>query len=598
MSDYSISARLKIDDRDVTRVRRDFWLLGSDVRGLARGIKATLGDAFRGLATEIRRTRNATRSATTEMANDFAKVSKAAFREMRMADRVMFASSARAKANARSAVDDLLSAERRLDRSMRALIRPAPRMPPPLGGAAEPAAGGGGLGFGALIGGNILSGIALRAFDAFVSGIGRVMGAIQDAANDAFDFSKRLEVSRVGIASLYVAGGTETGAAMGRSAATIRDLRRQAAEGIGGLEDYIKAYETLYTPLTQAGRSEADVKRFTRLTIAAGGAMEGRLGIRTAPIDVIQALGKGATDAQTRILSSVIRGGGMSLDKFNEMDTAKKLDFLAMALEKWEPAAKMMGKTIESLEDTRKDWLYLFGGEAVHSAGEDYRRSLEAQIGALKDNENALVGFSRTVGVTYAALAGIKNDIVTGATNFVVEQAKNAKTQWYWYERAGGGAEQLRIRLDQARDSFSFLNDAAAQLGGAFVSVGTRMAATAIRFTTIGLNPYSFGSDLYDIWNAGPKFNMEADVASAGDPMGTGEMLAYDGPRLDRLGAAIGSAVGKHKQPLKIEVRAAVDWGDPRSLALSVESMLQDVAHRSAAYALSSDALPAFAGSN
>ena len=102
MSDYSISARLKLDDRDIQRVRREFWLMGSDVRGLARGIRATLGDAFKGLAGSIRSVRNASKGMADGAASDFAKVSRAAFREMRAVDRIMFASSGRSKGGAKS----------------------------------------------------------------------------------------------------------------------------------------------------------------------------------------------------------------------------------------------------------------------------------------------------------------------------------------------------------------------------------------------------------------------------------------------------------------------------------------------------------------
>ena len=591
MTDYSISAKLKVDSSDLTRVRRELWSLGQEFRGLSAGIKKGLGATLSGLTVNMRGMQSANRSATRSMEDDYKRLGRAALREMRMVDRATMASARKSSGNAAASVRAMLAAERGIDAQIAALAKPAKKEAAPEQD----------LGF-SVFGGNLAAGVVLRVFDAATSALVGWTQGLVDSTRAMMDRQRELQLTRVGIASLYVAGGQDIGGAMGKSAGTLTTLRRQAAEGIGGLPDYAKAYQTLETPMVQAGRSEADLLKIVRLTIAAGGAMEGRLGIRTAPIDVLQALGRGATDAQTRILSNVIRGGGKSLDQFNQMETGQKIDFLMRALEKWEPAAKMMGKTIDSMEETIKDWREnVFGVAMSARAADRYSVSLERQIGLMKDNEGALTNYNSILGISFGVLADFKQsmdesraaaDVATATSKASVHQAL----------RAAGGMEMLGEQINFTKEPLKNFYVGLTYATNALVSFGARTAASVAllynssRFFALlggGTNQGDISGQLSRIWNYLPEmpntggFNMEAD-ANGGVPTW--------GTTPDKLGASIAKGMQRNARRDRLDVRAKLDWGDPRQMAISLEKMIDEVAQRAYSIRVSADTLPAYPG--
>lgn len=597
MSDYSISARLKVDDSDLRRVRREVWMLAKDFAGLAAGIKSGVGAALANLQVGIRTTRNANQAATRAMEQDYRRLGTSIQRQMRMDDRVLFAGARRSSGNASASVRSMLAAERSIDAQIAALANPRKQQ------TAESVGGryGGGQEEGgwSMFGANVAAGALLRVVDYSVAAIGRWTSGLVDSAKQMMETQRELQVTRVGIASLYVAGGSDVPGAMTRSAGTMTALRRQAAEGIGGLTDYTKAYQTLYTPMTMAGRSEADILKMTRLTIAAGGAMEGKLGIRTAPVDVLQALGKGATDAQTRILSSVIRGGGKSLDQFNEMDQAKKLEFLMVALERWEPAAKMMGKTVDSMEETIKDWRdNVFGVALSARAADTYSRSLERQITLMKDNEIALTNYNDILGISFDVLAQFRAEAVEAKAGAEVFAATN-KASVYQAERAAGGMEMLHKHLSMTQDPLTKFYIGLDAAGNGLISLGSRIGATmGMIFASGGRyqgDPMGFFGDLKEVWThmPGDRINMEAE-ANAGMDQNGGVPTWGNTP--GALGSAIAKGMQQHARRDRLEVSARVEWGNPRQMALSMEDMLTSVAQRAYAVRLEPDSLAAYPG--
>jgi hypothetical protein len=159
MTDYSISAKLKVDSSDLTRVRRELWSLGREFQGLSAGIKKGLGATLSGLTVNMRGMQAANRSATRSMEDDYKRLGRAALREMRMVDRATMASARKSSGNAAASVRAMLAAEKGIDAQIAALAKPA-KSP-----AQEQD-----LGF-SVFGGNLAAGVVLRVFDAATSAL-------------------------------------------------------------------------------------------------------------------------------------------------------------------------------------------------------------------------------------------------------------------------------------------------------------------------------------------------------------------------------------------------------------------------------------------
>lgn len=600
MSDYSISARLKVDDSDLRRVRREVWMLAKDFAGLAAGIKKSFGSMAIGVRTSMRTSVDGSISEGRRLDRYMAGLARENERRVsRMATlqtRAMFATARASSGNASASVRSMLAAERSIDAQIAALANPRKQQTAESVGARY--GGGQEEGGWSMFGANVAAGALLRVVDYSVAAIGRWTSGLVDSAKQMMETQRELQVTRVGIASLYVAGGSDVPGAMTRSAGTMTALRRQAAEGIGGLTDYTKAYQTLYTPMTMAGRSEADILKMTRLTIAAGGAMEGKLGIRTAPVDVLQALGKGATDAQTRILANVIRGGGKSLDEFNKMDQAKKLEFLMVALERWEPAAKMMGKTVDSMEETIKDWRdNVFGVALSARAADTYSRSLERQITLMKDNEIALTNYNDILGISFDVLAQFRQGM-TEARAVADAATASSKASVHQALRAGGGMEMLAKYLGSGPELLKNFYVGLDYATNALISFGSRAAATvglmlSLKDPKYRGNPSAIFGDLGEIWYhmPGDQFNMEAEANANPD----GGVPTW-GNTPTALGSAIAKGMQQHARRDRLDINARVEWGNPRQMALSMEDMLTSVAQRAYAVRLEPDSLAAYPG--
>lgn len=593
MPDYSISAKLKVDSTDLVRVRKELTGISREFAAAAEAIKKGFGGALGGIAAGMRGAQAASRTAARSVESDWNRANAAWVRNLRQYETSVRVRARSHSGNARQSVKEMLAAERIIDAQIKDLAHPRKQETADSVAGRYNANGDSDGGF-SVFGGNLAAGVVLRVFDFATDAVGRFASGMVDATRQMMETQRELQLSRVGIASLYVAGGQDIGGAMGKSADTMRVLRRQAAEGVGGLSDYTKAYQTLQSPMMLNGRSEAELRKLVRLTIAAGGAMEGRLGIRTAPVDVLQALGRGATDAQTRILSSVIRKGGKSLEEFNAMDQGKKIDFLMTALEKWEPAAKMMGKTMDSMEETIKDWRENVFGVALSARTADrYSQSLGHQIRLMTDNEAALTRYNEILGISFGVLADFKISMTEARAEADAATASSKASQ-HQALRAAGGLEMMSKYMGDGASLKNFyvgLDYA----GNALISFGSRLVATMAlpnsgRFAG---DPVGLIKALAEIWTHQPQDPLQGNDIWSGKARNPG---AYTKEMLhpDKLGAGIAKGMQQHARRDRLDFHARIDWGNPRSIALSVERMLSEVAQRAYAVRVSSDALPAF----
>lgn len=155
--------------------------------------------------------------------------------------------------------------------------------------------------------------------------------------------------------SFSVFQNMDPSSAMAAARGEIGKLSKDAAEGVGGLDDYVTAYTRLVSLNT--GMNSDALRAMTRQSLVAGFALRGSRGVKEAPLDIAQALEQGVNDKITPIASKVVQAAGETAEAFNKMGKAARLDVLRKGFEKFEPMAKEMGKTWDAQAETFKDQL-------------------------------------------------------------------------------------------------------------------------------------------------------------------------------------------------------------------------------------------------
>ena len=215
---------------------------------------------------------------------------------------------------------------------------PAPMALPGLGSAGAATDGGGGFG-------GLLAGASALA------GLGGMVGGVISLNNE-------LDQANAGMATL-ISGITGTGIADSMLIAkdVVKDLRKDAAVGVGELSNYVEGFQKIMGPGLTGGASLDQMRDLTRTSLAAGFAMRGGAGLEQAPMDIVQALTGGVNDRQTPIALAALQAIGQDVSKFNDMKMKDKIDTLVEGFGKFDAGVAVMGKTWEAQTSTFQDVL-------------------------------------------------------------------------------------------------------------------------------------------------------------------------------------------------------------------------------------------------
>jgi hypothetical protein len=180
--------------------------------------------------------------------------------------------------------------------------------------------------------------------------------ALRQAVSWVIDLNSSIEEATFGMASLFSATtGMGIADSLGLAREQVQGLREDAAVGVGELENYLEGFQMLLAPVLQAGGTTDMVRSLTKNALAAGFALRGQEGLRLAPMDIQQALTQGLGDRTTPIAMAAVRAMGMSSEKFNALDTAKKIEVLGEAFGKFAPGVELMGKSWSAQMSTFRD---------------------------------------------------------------------------------------------------------------------------------------------------------------------------------------------------------------------------------------------------
>ena len=154
-----------------------------------------------------------------------------------------------------------------------------------------------------------------------------------------------IQEAQTGMATLLSAQtGAPILATLGQAREIVQGLRKDAAVGVGELEDYITGMQSILGPGLQAGASLDQLRELNRLTLAAGFALRGQEGLRLAPMDIAQALTRGASRIETPIVMQALAAVRMTAEEFNKLDTGGRMKVLQEAFGKFGPGVEAMGR--------------------------------------------------------------------------------------------------------------------------------------------------------------------------------------------------------------------------------------------------------------
>lgn len=200
-----------------------------------------------------------------------------------------------------------------------------------------------------------------------------------------------LEEARVGMATLL---SGQTGMRMTQALQTARGLvqglNKDAATGVGGLQDYTAALQMMMGPGLSGGATLEQLRELTRTSLAAGFAMRGSAGLQQAPMDIVQALTSGVSDRQTPIAMAALQALGTSTADFRQLSMMDKIETLTRAFGQFEEGVEAMGKTWSAQSETFLDTIRRLIRSVSRPLFDHWKDSLQRVNDWLDRNESML----------------------------------------------------------------------------------------------------------------------------------------------------------------------------------------------------------------
>lgn len=443
----------------------------------------------------------------------------------------------------------------------------------------------------------------LAAYGAFRLVRGAVAGAIE--------ISSSYETAQNAITGLIVSFDALSVAAAKPLGKTIfEQLRRDAAKGIGELNNYLEAYQFIYAPARNAGASREQIRQLTRLSLAAGFSIQGQRGLTTAPLDIQQALSGNAGERTTPIANLALRAIGQSVSGFNQLPLQQKLALLLQGFEKVGQSADLLADTFEAQAATFKDSGKQFVAAISDPAYQRLRTALVAVNKELEAQPGYFDEMTQSARLAVAELARVPGSVANALAPYAtLETAANS---------LGAAFDQAAVRLrtftallglagDVGHSVASFVGPLLDKIpGSSFVSryvfSSTGDAATTLdtlgglssffsiqqqnaqgRFNALSgqgpVAPNLYGTVATGISTAQTEFLARLTTP---DPFAFKSALDESMSGLvDSLQAAANDetkAVQDDKEKtIKVELKQRVEWGNDRSLALGLTDALEQV---------------------
>jgi hypothetical protein len=203
--------------------------------------------------------------------------------------------------------------------------------------------------------------------------------------------NSQIEQAQVGLATLLSAqlkiSGTD---AMGLASSQLKDLRADAAAGIGELSDYMQGFQMILGPGLSHGGSLDQLRELNRLAISAGGALRGQEGMQLAAIDIVQALNGQVGERVTPFAMQALSAIGVTAEQFRKLKPEDRLGTLLRAFGAFSEGAKLMGETWDAQFSTLKDRVKSLIMDLSKPLFDRWKDQLKAVNSWLAKNEESL----------------------------------------------------------------------------------------------------------------------------------------------------------------------------------------------------------------
>jgi hypothetical protein len=378
--------------------------------------------------------------------------------------------------------------------------------------------------------------------------------------------------AEIGVAGLFAAmQGTGVAEQLGVARGVTAQLRADAAAGAGEMQDYVDGYQRLLGPATAVGASLEQVRELTQLGLGAGFALRGEMGLKTAAVDIVQALQGGLSASESQVVVPMLSMIGSSLQELNAAEGPEKMAIILKALRAMKPGIEAMGKTWDAQFSTLKDNAKQLLGAASAPIFERWSEHLLAA--------NEWMAKNRDLMQEYAEVWGEK---AVRVWDTMLDRAKEIAKVSVGVGVVGGAARSGLVGA--AGTAVGGVGAAGAAAGAGILSI-LALQVTAV-YSAFSSNPKlwtelttaatGFTSALSSLWSA---FGLLAPIIAPGSPLrlvidnygeslvkmaelyiwiGTAAVTAADG--LVRMWAALGRTVA---DLAGLDVRAAPAWQGP-----------------------------------
>lgn len=418
------------------------------------------------------------------------------------------------------------------------------------------------------------------------AGASATTGALGSVTRATIDLGREAEMTRASLAGLYQSiSGVDAETASRMGASTYRQLRADAAKGVGGLSDYTRAYGELYTPLAQGGASLDQIRSLTRLSLGQGFALRGREGMQLAPLDIVQALTSGVSERQTPFAMAAIRSAGMKPDGFNQLTIQEKIATLVKGFESFGPAVERIGRTFEAQADTLADNQRQIGQKLTAAAFETARGGLFDLNETIAKNKSNLDLLAVAAGSVVQAFAAAGASLLGMAARFGMGTTRAAGGWAYAGDASSKLIEQFGAGSSTSALDWMGMQASKAAAGG--LENAQRLAATAVLSARAAFIPRrsaympglpgaveDYGKEFSRIWR---REIPQSALTDPDDPLG--DALREQQRVLDELNKQLAAS---RNVTIRMEAPVRVEWGNDRGTARSLETVLLSVAEQAA----------------
>ena len=234
----------------------------------------------------------------------------------------------------------------------------------------------------------------------FLGGAFALLGggaALGVAARGVVGLQTEIQNAEGSLATLFTAfEGVTMAEGMSMAKDEVDKLSRAAASGVGGLQDYLDAFQLLFSPARAAGASFEEIEKFAADSLTAAAAMGKELA--QAPLDIVQALQQGVNDKITPIAAQALKAAGITAEEFNKLDVRSKMTALSEGFGRFSEGAELMGQQWDAQVETLFDGIKRIARIITKPLFERWSQSLRDVNKWIERNEGSLSEMAETAG--------------------------------------------------------------------------------------------------------------------------------------------------------------------------------------------------------